>query len=203
MRTRVLALALTLLATTGCFGRAARYDPADPAPEGQIVAPRELPGEAIAPPVLPAELEERLVRFIRWRNRRLSPEQARHIAVALATASAAQRLDHRLLACLVAVESSFDPRARSRTGAAGLGQLLPSTARELGVSDPHDVDQNLQGTALYLQRMLAAWDGREDLALASYFEGLGTIRKQVAAGKPLTPAQILFVQRVTGLYDRI
>ncbi|MBM3273805.1 MAG: transglycosylase SLT domain-containing protein, partial [Candidatus Sericytochromatia bacterium] len=178
---------------------------------------RPLPAvrESVAPPqpriatVVPerqADIEQRLVSFIRWRNRRLNADGAHHIAVSLLKASAERGVDERLLACLVAVESSFDTRAVSRTGAAGLGQLLPSTARELGISDPHDVDQNLRGTATYLGRMLDSWSGRDDrteLALVSYLEGLGTVRKQVQAGKPLTPQQILFVNRVTGLYERI
>ncbi len=199
MRSRVCIALLVVAGVTGCFGRAVRYD-------GQLPEPRATPRAALAPPEFPGlagDTEDRLISFIRWRNRRIDADQARRIAVSLASASAAARINHRLLACLVAVESSFDPKARSRTGAAGLGQLLPSTARELGVADPHDVDQNLQGTATYLNRMLAAWEGREDLALASYLEGLGTIKKQVAAGKSLTPAQILFVRRIQGLYDRI
>lgn len=192
-----------LLAATGCFGRLADYDPAQDSAD----IPQAPPAVPVTPPPsahhTPADIEQRLVDFIRWRNRRLSADQARSIAVSLLTASAISRVDERLIACLVAVESSFDPGARSRTGALGLGQLLPSTARELGVTDPHDVDQNLRATASYLSRMLSAWGGRSDLALVSYLEGLGRVKKQVADGKSLSPQQVLFVQRVLGLYDRI
>lgn len=192
-----------LLALSGCFGRLAAYDPAQDGPAGWPPAPPAV--RRIPPPAPPAarDIEQRLVEFIRWRNRRLDGEQARAIAVALLSASAAQQVDERLVACLVAVESSFDPQARSRTGALGLGQLLPDTARELGVRDPHDIDQNLRATATYLARMLAAWEGRADLALVSYLEGLGRVKRQVAEGRPLTPQQSLFVQRVMGLYDKI
>lgn len=196
-------LLAAMLAATGCFGRMADYDADQDAPRPPAAPPavRITPPPAARP--LPGDIEQRLVGFIRWRNRRLDEDKARTIAVSLLTASAASRVDERLMACLVAVESSFDPQARSRTGAQGLGQLLPGTAQELGVADSHDIDQNLRATATYMARMLAAWDGRSDLALVSYLEGLSAVKKQVAAGRPLTPAQILFVQRVMGLYERI
>jgi len=200
MRKRRLGCLALALLLSGCFGRIARYDGDEPAPLPP--PPRVV---ATAPPRTPppADIEQRLVGFIRWRNRRLDSGQAREIATSLLGASAQAGVDERLLACLVAVESSFDTRAVSRTGATGLGQLLPSTARELGVTDPRDVDQNLRGTATYLARMLQACEGRTDLALVSYTAGLGKVRKQLAAGKPLEPQQILFVERVMGLYSRI
>jgi soluble lytic murein transglycosylase-like protein len=209
MRKATVSWLAATLALSGCFGRAVRYDGDEtlrppPAVRESIAPPQ--PRVATVLPERPADIEQRLVSFIRWRNRRLNAEGAHHIAVSLLTASAQRGIDERLLACLIAVESSFETRAVSRTGAAGLGQLLPSTARELGVSDPHDVDQNVRGTATYLGRMLDSWAGRDDrteLALVSYLEGLGTVRKQVSAGRPLTPQQILFVQRVTGLYEKI
>ncbi len=202
-RAALIGLVAIVLLPTGCFGRLADYDPDQDGP-GFPVAP---PAVRISPPpaarATPADIERRLVGFIRWRNRRIDADKARTIAVSLLSASAVHRVDERLIACLVAVESSFDPQARSRSGAQGLGQLLPTTAQELGVTDPHDIDQNLRATATYMGRMLAAWDGRNDLALLSYLEGLGAMKKQIAAGRPLSPSQILYVQRVMGLYDRI
>lgn len=75
-----------------------------------------------------------------------------------------------LLAALVRAESNFDRRAVSWRGARGLGQLMPLTAHELGVSDPFDARQNLDGSARYLARQI---DRFRDvgLALAAYHAG--------------------------------
>ncbi|MEL6284797.1 MAG: lytic transglycosylase domain-containing protein [Pseudomonadota bacterium] len=75
----------------------------------------------------------------------------------------------------IEVESAYDPSARSRVGAIGLGQLMPATARELGV-DPHDIAQNLDGSARYLAMMLAEF-GDPRLALAAYNAGPDAVQE--------------------------
>ena len=79
-------------------------------------------------------------------------------------------LSPSLLAALVRVESAFNPRAVSHAGAQGLGQLMPATARSLGVSDPFDPLQNLDGAARYLSAQLRRF-GNVRLALAAYNAG--------------------------------
>ncbi|WP_299154156.1 lytic transglycosylase domain-containing protein [uncultured Tateyamaria sp.] len=69
----------------------------------------------------------------------------------------------------IEIESAYDPRAVSSAGAIGLGQLMPGTAKELGV-DPHDMRQNLDGSARYLALMLETFGDRR-LALATYNAG--------------------------------
>lgn len=195
MTSRVWLLVLALAATTGCAGRIATFDTdSEPIPSPRLTAP---------PIPVPLVGRDRLLAFIRWRNRRLDPAIAGRIAEGLERHAGDMNLDARLVACVVAVESSFDPRARSSTGAMGLGQLLPSTAKDLGVSDPHDIEQNLRGTAAYLAWLLVQWEGRQELAIASYSAGVGTVKRQVKDGKPLTPQQNLYVQRVLGLYPKI
>lgn len=76
---------------------------------------------------------------------------------------------HQLFYSLIEAESAFNPSARSPKGAIGLGQLMPATARQLGV-DPHDINQNLDGAARYLLTQLAAF-GTVELALAAYNAG--------------------------------
>lgn len=76
---------------------------------------------------------------------------------------------HDLFRALIEAESAFRPDARSPKGAIGLGQLMPETARELGV-DPHDMEQNLDGAARYLLTQLSDF-GSVDLALAAYNAG--------------------------------
>ena len=76
----------------------------------------------------------------------------------------------RLFVELIRAESAFDPRAVSPKGAQGLGQLMPATARELGVADPFDPEENLDGAARYLGAQLARF-GDVRLALAAYNAG--------------------------------
>ncbi|MGH1332062.1 MAG: lytic transglycosylase domain-containing protein [Paracoccaceae bacterium] len=76
---------------------------------------------------------------------------------------------HVLFQALIEAESSYNPFAKSPKGAYGLGQLMPATARELGV-DRTDLNQNLEGAARYLLAQLAEF-GSIDLALAAYNAG--------------------------------
>lgn len=86
-----------------------------------------------------------------------------------------------LLEALVWQESRWRPAARSSAGAIGLGQLMPGTARQLGV-DPRDPAANLIGAALYLRQMLDLFDNNLELALAAY--NAGPRRVSAARGVP-------------------
>jgi hypothetical protein len=91
--------------------------------------------------------------------------------------AAAQRhgLDADLVLAVVAVESGFQPRALSRKGAQGLMQLMPPTARELGVQNAFDPAQNLDGGSRYLRALIARYGGDLDKALAAYNAGQGAV----------------------------
>ncbi|MBS1722940.1 MAG: lytic transglycosylase domain-containing protein [Armatimonadetes bacterium] len=86
-------------------------------------------------------------------------------------------VDPSLLESLVSAESDFDPSCVSNKGALGLTQLMPSTARSLGVSDPMDPAQNLLGGAKYLAGLLQRFNGDERLALAAYNAGPGAVNR--------------------------
>lgn len=86
-------------------------------------------------------------------------------------------LDPNLLAGLVRQESNFNPYAISHCGAMGLGQLMPETARYLGVKDPFNAAQNLDGAAKYLKEQLDTFNGSVDKALAAYNAGPGAVKK--------------------------
>ena len=100
-----------------------------------------------------------------------------------------------LLDALVWTESRYDPLAVSKAGAAGLGQLMPGTARELGVTNRFDPLENLSGAAKYLRQMLDRF-GVVHLALAAYNAGPGAVER--ARGIPRngeTPAYVRNVLR--------
>jgi soluble lytic murein transglycosylase-like protein len=86
-------------------------------------------------------------------------------------------LDPALLSAVVRQESGFDPGARSSAGAMGLMQLMPDTAKSLGVSDPYNAAQNLEGGARMLRGLIDRYGGRLDLALAAYNAGSGAVDK--------------------------
>lgn len=86
-------------------------------------------------------------------------------------------VDPALLESLVQAESDFNPHIVSNKGAMGLTQLMPETARSLGVSDPMDPAQNLDGGAKYLAGLLKRFNGDERLALAAYNAGPGAVQK--------------------------
>lgn len=94
---------------------------------------------------------------------------------------------------LVDQESDFDPNAISKKGAKGLGQLMPETARDLGVSDPFDPESNLIGSARYFTTMLEKF-GSLDLALAAYNAGPEQVKRY--GGIPPFPETIKYIAAV-------
>lgn len=86
-------------------------------------------------------------------------------------------VDPDLIRAVIQVESAFDPDAVSTKGASGLMQLMPSTARELGVLDIFDPEHNILGGARYLKRLLSLFDGDMELALAAYHAGMGRVKR--------------------------
>lgn len=86
-------------------------------------------------------------------------------------------IDPKLLYAVVAKESGGNPNAKSGAGAMGLAQLMPATARELGVLNPYDPEQNLEGAAKYLSQLQKLYKGDTSLMLAAYNSGMGNVRK--------------------------
>lgn len=109
-------------------------------------------------------------------------------------ASAEYQLRPGLLRALIKTESNFNPSTVSAAGAMGLTQLMPGTARGLGVTDPFDAEQNIFGGARYLRQQLDAFHGDERLALAAYNAGPGAVRRY--NGIPPYPETQQYVTRV-------
>jgi len=138
-------------------------------------APEEIAGvdvvsdpPAIQPPAqssaqeLPASVAE---------NKPDAPLSAADLREMLAKAGGEHDLDVDLLASLVKAESGGNVRAVSRTGAKGLMQLMPGTARDLGVADTFKADQNVRGGSAYLDELLRRYHDNLALALAAYNAG--------------------------------
>ena len=127
------------------------------------------------------------------------PGQGPRWAAAIEATAARHGVDGRLFAALVWSESGFSPGAVSHAGALGLAQLMPGTARGLGV-DPRDPLQNLDGGARYLRTQLEDF-GRVDLALAAYNAGPGRVR--TAGGIPQIVETQLYVLRVLDRWESL
>lgn len=108
-------------------------------------------------------------------------------------------LSPRLVQAVVQVESSYNPRARSKKGAMGLMQLMPETARELGVRDPWDPSQNISGGTRYLRQQIDRF-GDLTLALAAYNAGPTAVQRY--RGVPPYAETERYVQKVLALYQR-
>jgi|YNPBryantNP2012_1023418.scaffolds.fasta_scaffold00301_2 soluble lytic murein transglycosylase-like protein len=110
-----------------------------------------------------------------------------------------QGLDPALIRAVIQAESGGDPCAVSPAGAQGLMQLMPETARELGVTDPLDPEQNIQAGARYLRMLLDRYGGDVRLALEAYNRGMGNLERDPGG----TPAETrLYIARIERLLGR-
>jgi soluble lytic murein transglycosylase-like protein len=110
-------------------------------------------------------------------------------------AAAASGISADLVHAVVRAESDYNPSCRSSAGAMGLMQLMPGTARGLGVSDPWDPEQNVLGGARYLRQQLDHF-GDIRLALAAYNAGPGAVQRH--GGVPPYQETQTYVRRVMG-----
>jgi len=164
------------------------YTPAKVLPQAVL----ELPASLIyqndrKPEALPQELPHQ------------SPDKTHPFSDIIQKASRTYRLDAKLIEAVVQVESDFNVKAVSGSGAKGLMQLMPDTAKELGVDDPFDPVQNIMGGSLYLKQLLHRYGGRLELALAAYNWGMGNLEHH---SDELPEETRNYIAKVTGLLNR-
>ncbi len=178
-------------------------DPPPPTPPpdtGQ--SGQDLPDPA-APGAFRVDAIEVWKSWVREHNPRLSPQQAEDIVRWVLHYSQQFDVNHKLIFALIKWESWFDPACVSHAGAIGLMQLMPGTARSLGV-DPRNVQQNIQGGVHYLSEQLAKYADRPNyerviLALACYNAGPNAVSRAGDRVPAITETQ-RYVRKVSSTF---
>ncbi|MEP0767366.1 MAG: lytic transglycosylase domain-containing protein [Fimbriimonadia bacterium] len=165
------------------------------------------------PKTLLASLEQVLPgykAYVKSVNGKLTDWEAEQIARSMLVFSAKHGVDPRLVTAVVVCESGFRPAATSAKGAAGLGQLMPSTARGMGVQNAYDTNENLEATVRLLRGHMLKYKPADKeyvdmktlaTALAAYNAGSGAVRKH--GGIPPYAETRGYVTKVLSLYRRL
>ncbi len=146
--------------------------------------------------------------FIQKTNKRLTAPQAEEIARGVIGFSIQYAVDARLIMAIVLCESGFNPNSVSHSGARGLGQLMPGTAKSLGVSNSFDTNENLYGTVKLIRQHLDKYNKTTDdgfealvLSLAAYNAGPGAVKRH--GGVPPYRETQNYVRKVTQVYRQL
>lgn len=134
---------------------------------------------------------------VNWQSTRLYLTE---YATSIQDAATLHGVDPALVRAVIHAESAFNPNARSSKGAMGLMQLMPATARDMGVSDPETAEDNIRGGVKYLAFLLDRFDGDITLATAAYNAGPGAVDRH--NGIPPYAETQAYVKRVRILHNR-
>ena len=121
--------------------------------------------------------ETEFATLLKTLSEKKGPTKNERIQNAVSEAAQKYNLDPNLINAVIKQESGFKPCAESHCGAQGLMQLMPGTAKDLGVTDSLNIEQNVDGGCKYLRQMLDKFGGNVKLALAAYNAGPGAVQK--------------------------
>lgn len=158
-----------------------------PAAAEKQVAPSVAVKESVESTPAPAKRETTAQKRVRYADE-------------IQSAALISKVPAALIEAIITAESAFNPIAISRTGAVGLMQLMPATARRFGVTDRTDPAQNILGGAKYLKFLLAKFDN-EKLAIAAYNAGEGNVKKHGNKIPPFAETQ-KYVPKVLAFYEK-
>jgi soluble lytic murein transglycosylase-like protein len=108
-------------------------------------------------------------------------------------------VDPKLVKAVINAESNWNPKAVSQKGALGMMQLMPKTASDMGVGNPLNAEENIEGGVKYLRWLIDRFRGNLSLAIAAYNAGPSTVEK--FGGIPSIPETLKYVRRVMNEYS--
>lgn len=128
----------------------------------------------------------------------INPKKTKPYQHIISKAADRHKVDPDLIRAIIMAESSYNPRAVSKRGAKGLMQLMPRTAKALGVKDCFNPEHNIEGGTRYISHLLNRFDGDVELALAAYNAGARKVRKH--RGIPPYKATQYYIKKVGEYY---
>lgn len=131
---------------------------------------------------------------------KVSANTSRPFSEIIQEASKTYGIDQNVITAVIKQESSFNPKAVSSCGAVGLMQLMPGTAKSLGVQDPYNAEENIMAGCKYLRQKIDEF-GNLPMALAAYNAGSGAVRKY--GGIPPYKETQAYVQKITHSIDHL
>jgi len=135
--------------------------------------------------------------LVNWHNTRLF---LNHFNKTINQQARLYKIDPALIRAIIHAESHFDPLALSKTGAQGLMQLMPETAKELGIINSFNAKQNIRAGSKHLARLIRKYGGNITLVSAAYNAGEGAVKRH--KGVPPYPETKVYVERIKILHQR-
>ena len=142
-------------------------------------------------------------KYIQKTHQKIQPEEAHLLAELVVKISTNHLIDPKFAAALVSAESGFNAKARNKSGASGLGQLMPSTSRRLGVKNPLDAEDNLKGTYKYIQNLSNFYENNPkklSFIIGGYLKGTNAIQNEKSMVSRYT---LNYIRQVLTIYRHL
>lgn len=142
-------------------------------------------------------------KYIQKTHQKIHPKEASILAELVVKISTNHRIDPKFAAALISAESGFNAKAKNKSGASGLGQLMPGTSRRLGVKNPLDAEDNLKGTYKYIQNLSNFYENNPkklSFIIAGYLKGTNAIQNEKSMVSRYT---LNYVRQVLTVYRHL